>query len=64
MKDINILNRYWTMHRDANERGIEVSPGQLCVLVLADVIEDRGLATEEQLKEIDKSLVSISGNVS
>jgi hypothetical protein len=48
------------MHRDANERGIEVSPGQLCVLVLADVVEAQGLATTKQLEEIDKSLVVIA----
>ena len=62
MKDI--FDRYWAMCRDARERGMEIPTKQLCILALADVIEERGLAIETQLKEIDKTLVAISKNVS
>jgi len=57
MKDI--LDRFWEMKREAPKRGIEVSDKQLCTLVLADVVKERGLAIERQLEEIDKSLVVI-----
>lgn len=54
-----MLTRFKEMKQDAKERGIKVSPGQLCVLVLADVVEDQGIAINRELNEIDKSLVSI-----
>jgi hypothetical protein len=60
---MDMLGRFAAMQKDARERRITVSSGELCVLVLADVIEDQGLAAVKQLEEIDKSLVSISSNV-
>ena len=60
MKDM--LTRFEEMKKDAFERGIEMSPGQLCTLVLADVIENQGIAVAYQLEEIDKSLVVLNQN--
>lgn len=59
----DMLSRFDAMKQDARERGIKVSRDQLAVLVLADVVEDAGIATERQLEEIDKSLVNISQNL-
>jgi hypothetical protein len=61
---VSIPDKFWEMQRSTNDHGIETSVGDLCLLVLAEVIEERGLAIENQLKEIDKSLVCISQNVS
>ncbi len=58
MKDM--LTRFEEMKQDAHKRGIEVSPGQLCILVFADIVEDQGIAIENKLEEIDKSLVALN----
>lgn len=60
MKDM--LTRFEEMKKDAFERDLEISPGQLCTLVLADVIENQGIAVAYQLEEIDKSLVVLNQN--
>ena len=59
----DMLTRFKEMKQDAHEREIGVSPGQLCVLVLADVIEDAGIDIGIGLDEIDKSLIALVQNI-
>lgn len=59
----DMLARFEEMRQDAYERGTEVSLRQLCVLVLADVVEDQGIAVAHQLEEIDKSLITLNQNM-
>jgi hypothetical protein len=55
MKDM--LTRFTEMKQDAKERGFRVTDVVLSRLVLADVIEDRGIDIERKLGDIAKSLI-------
>jgi hypothetical protein len=45
------------MKKDAKERGIKVKDNDIALLVLADVMDDVGLAIQESLEDVDKTLL-------
>lgn len=59
----DMLGRFVAMEQDARGRSVSITRDQIATLVLADVIEDQGLAATKQLEEIDRSLVAICKNV-
>jgi len=46
----DMLERFVNMKQDARERDIRITDDQLVILVLADIVEDHGIAVVSQLE--------------